>query len=107
MEPVVLRPEDADSWGEFNARFEQEMASRRPRVPPRLLAIGGFFYTMSVLSLGYGHWWLAPCLLVTVAVVVLLARAVTRADQLRARESELARLRDTWLNRLQQDTTTW
>jgi fatty acid desaturase len=102
------RPEEADSWGEFHARLEMEMerASRGNPLTPVWWALGGALFGVGLISNAYayqgGHWVLWLCMLGSLAVVFFMAvRAVERADKVRAREAELAQLRDAWYEHVQ------
>jgi hypothetical protein len=105
--PALPRPEDAGSWGEFNARYELELSRRETRLPPRLLAIGGLFDATIVIIFGSGHWWLLPALGVTGVIFALLGRTALREGQTRARDAELSQLRDAWLEHLHDETASW
>jgi hypothetical protein len=99
-----LLPEQADSWGEFNARLEFEIADRdhAHRLTPLWWSLGGLLFGLALVSSAYAfsdhHWWLWLCMLAALAADLAMAvRAVDRADREHARSAELARLRDAWL----------
>ncbi len=103
-----LLPEHADSWGEFNARLELEIAGqdRARRLTPLWSSVAGLLFGLSLVLCAYAvsdhHWWLWLCMVATLAADVAMAmRAVDRVDRERAREAELARLRDSWLDHLE------
>ena len=100
-----LPPEQADSWGEFNARLELELEGQRDLLTPLLSAVAGLLFGMTLIGCAYAftdrHWWLWVGWLASFAVVLAMAaRAVRRADSRRARAIELARMRDAWLGHL-------
>jgi hypothetical protein len=95
------RPEDADSWGEFNARLEMELDRQGNRMTPVWWALAGVLFAAGLISNAYayqgGHWWLWLCMLASLGIVLMMAfRAVDRADRNRDRERELASLQDAW-----------
>ena len=101
----LLPPEQADSWGEFHARLELELDSRGNLLVPLWRAVAGALFGGTLICCSYAftdrHWWLWLGWLTSFAVVLMMAsRAVRRADGLRARDIELARLRDAWQDHL-------
>ncbi len=100
------RPEEADSWGEFHSRLEIEMtAGQGGWLVPLWWVVGVVAFVVGLMSCGYaferGHWWLWPCAFGALAVDgVLAARAIDRAERCQAREAELARMWDAWLDHL-------
>jgi hypothetical protein len=100
-----LPPEQAESWGEFNARLEVELEGQRGALAPLWSAGAGLLYAAMLICCGYAftdrHWWLWVTWLASFAVVLTIAaRAVRRADSRRARAIELARLQDAWHDHL-------
>jgi hypothetical protein len=102
-----LLPEQADSWGEFQARLEFEAASqdRAHRLTPLWWSLGGLLFGLTLVSCTYAvedhHWWLWLCMLAALAADIAMAvRAVDRADWDRARRAELVRLQEAWQNHL-------
>jgi hypothetical protein len=107
----ILPPEQADSWGEFNARLERELEGQRDLLAPLWSAVAGLLFGMTLICCAYAftdrHWWLWVGWLASFAVVLTMAaRAVRRADSRRARAIELARLRDAWLDHLDRGSPT-
>ena len=101
----LLPPEQADSWGEFHARLELERDSRGNLLVPLWQAVAGALFGGMLICCSYaftdGHWWLWLGWLTSFAVVLVMAsRAVRRADSMRARDIELARLQDAWQDHL-------
>jgi peptidoglycan/LPS O-acetylase OafA/YrhL len=101
----ILPPEQADSWGEFHARLELELESRRNALVPLWRAVAGAMFGLMLICCAYAfadrHWWLWVSWLASLGVVLVMAtRAVRRADGIRARDIELARLRDAWQDHL-------
>ena len=101
----VLLPEQADSWGEFHARLEMELDSRDSLLIPLWWAMGGLLFGAALVSSAYafqgGRWWLWLCVLAPLTADFMLAvRALERAERLRARGAELARLQDAWRDHL-------
>jgi hypothetical protein len=106
-----LPPEQADSWGEFNARLERELEGQRDVLAPLWSAVAGLLFGMTLICSAYAftdrHWWLWVSWLASFAVVLTMAtRAVRRADSRRARAIELARLRDAWQDHLDRESPT-
>jgi peptidoglycan/LPS O-acetylase OafA/YrhL len=104
-------PEEAESWGEFNARLELEAANLEQPQIPLWWIIGGLLFGIALVSCAYafqgGHWWLWLCMLAPLgALGVMATRAVERADRKRAQAAELARLRDAWLDQLERGRPT-
>jgi peptidoglycan/LPS O-acetylase OafA/YrhL len=106
-----LPPEEADSWGEFNARIAYE-ATARGSSPwtPLWWSLSGVLFSVALICSAYafqgGHWWLWLAMLAALAVVgVMAARAVERADRDRARAAELDRLESAWLDHLEQQAS--
>src|ERR1700743_3289282 len=102
----ILPPEQADSWGEFHARLEFEEAAPGSLLIPLCSAAAGLLFGVSLIFGAYafkdGRWWQWVCTLALLAALgVLAVRAVERADRQRAREAELARLNDAWLDHLE------
>ena len=98
-----LLPEQADSWGEFQARLEFEADA--DRLTPVWWALGGLLFGLALVSSAYAftdhHWWLWLCMLAALAADLALAvRAVDRADSDRARRAELERLQEAWRDHL-------
>jgi hypothetical protein len=109
-----LLPERADSWGEFHARLEFELAEQEHahRLTPLWWSAGGLLFGVALVSSAYAftdhHWWLWLCMLAALAADVAMAvRAVDRADQERARRAELARLQEAWQDHLDRGSPTW
>jgi hypothetical protein len=101
----LLPPEQADSWGEFHARLELERDSRVNLLVPLWWAVGGALFGATLIcsayATAYGHWWLWLGFLASFGVVLIMAsRAVRRADGMRARDLELARLQEAWQDHL-------
>jgi hypothetical protein len=108
----VPPPEEADSWGEFNARLEFEAADQGSLLIPLWWIIGGALFAITLICCVYavqpGHWWLWPCMLASLGVLgVLAVRALERADRRREREAELIRLREAWLDHVGRDAHIW
>ena len=108
-----LLPEHADSWGEFNARLEFELADQdhAHRLTPLWWSAGGMLFSFTLVICNYAvedhHWWLWLCMLATLAADIAMAiRAVDRADRERARTAELVRLRESWQNHLDSASAT-
>ena len=106
MSRSVPPPEEADSWGEFNARLELEAADLGHPQMPLWWSVGGVLFGVALICCAYafqgGHWWLWLCMLALLGVLgVMAARAVARADRQRARAAELARLHDAWIEHLE------
>jgi peptidoglycan/LPS O-acetylase OafA/YrhL len=100
-----LPPEQADSWGEFNARLERELERQRNVLTPLWSAGAGLLFGLTLICCAYAfadrHWWLWVGWLASLGVVLTMAaRAVRRADSRRARAIELARLQETWQDHL-------
>jgi hypothetical protein len=96
-----LRPEDADSWGEFRARVEFERAAGDSLWTPVWWAIAGLLFVTALFCCAYairdGRWWLWLVMVVSLGIVgVLAVRGVDRADRERARAAELVELEDAW-----------
>src|ERR1700758_4563789 len=111
MSRSVPPPEDADSWGEFNARLEFEAAALGDPQMPLWWSVGGLLFGVALICCAYafqgGHWWLWLCMLAPLGVSgVLATRAVERADRQRAHAAEVARLRDAWLDHLERGSPT-
>ena len=109
-----LLPEQADSWGEFNARLEFELAGQEHahRLTPLWWSAGGLLFGVALVTSAYAftdhHWWLWLCMLAALAADVAMAvRAVDRADRERSRRAELAALQDAWLKHLDREPPTW
>lgn len=106
-----LPPEQADSWGEFHARLEDEVARRDGRLTPLWYTVAGLLFGTGLISCAYAtqdrQWWLWLCMLAPLAVAgVMAVRAVERADRDRARAIELGRLQDAWLDHLERGSPT-
>jgi hypothetical protein len=106
-----LPPEQAESWGEFNARLELELEGQRDLLTPVWSAVAGLLFGMTLIGCAYAftdrHWWLWVGWLALLAVVLAMAaRGVRRADSRRARAIELARLRDAWQDHLDRESPT-
>jgi drug/metabolite transporter (DMT)-like permease len=106
-----LPPEQADSWGEFNARLELELERQGDALTPLWSAVAGLLFGVTLICCAYAftdrHWWLWLGWLASFAVVLTMAsRAVRRADSRRARAIELARLKDAWQDHLDRGSTT-
>ena len=101
-----LPPEQADSWGEFHARLEVELDNRGEPDWCRCGGpIAGALFALTLICCAYAftdrHWWLWLVWLTAFAVVLVMAtRAARRADSRRARDAELARLKDAWQEHL-------
>jgi hypothetical protein len=102
--PRQQRPEDANSWGEFNACLERESADWGSPLILLWWLVGVLCFVTALLSLGYAlsspHvlWWLWLYAAISLATDgVLASRGVQRADQARTRRAELVELRDAWL----------
>lgn len=101
----VLRPEDADSWGEFRARLEFERTAGQSLWTPAWWAIAGLLFAAGLLSCAYAisdhRWWLWLVMLACLGFVLVLAvRGAEYADKERERASELLKLEDAWLDHL-------
>jgi hypothetical protein len=101
----LLPPEQADSWDEFHARLELELESRGDLLVPLWWAVAGALFGVTLICSAYAftdrHWWLWVGWLTSFAVVLIMAsRAVRRADGIRARDRELARLQEAWQDHL-------
>jgi fatty acid desaturase len=112
MGQAATRPEDADSWGEFHARLEAEMADPGGQLMPLWWTVGVLAFVTGLMSWGYafepGDWWLWPCGLAALAVAgTLAARAITRAERRRDRMAELNQMWDAWLDHSQGRRSTW
>jgi len=104
-----LPPEQADSWGEFHARLEDELAGQRSALAPLWSALAGLLFAAMLICCGYAltdqHWWLWVGWLAAFAVLLTIAaRAVRRADSRRTRAIELARLQDAWQDHLDRES---
>jgi hypothetical protein len=93
-------PEQADSWGEFHARLEQEAAADGSWLGVWWTA-GGLLFACGLISSAYAfedhHWWLWLVMLTSLASAGYLAmRAMDRAERLRARAGELEMLENAW-----------
>jgi len=111
MARQFLPPEQADSWGEFHARLELELESRGDLLVPLWWAVGGALFGATLICCAYAftdrHWWLWLGWLTLFGVVLMMAsRAVRRADSRRARDIELARLKDAWQDQLDRGSPT-
>lgn len=100
-----LRPEDADSWGEFQARLEFERAAGKSPWTPVWWVIGALLFVSALLSCAYAirddRWWLWLVMLASLGFFLVLAvRGVDGADKDRERVAELHRLEDAWLDHL-------
>jgi hypothetical protein len=100
-----LPPEQADSWGEFHARLELELESRGNPRAALWQAVAGALFGAMLICCAYAftdrHWWLWLGWLTSFGVVLVMAsRAARRADSRRARDMELARLKDAWQDHL-------
>ena len=102
-----MLPERADSWGDFNARLEFELAGQdhAHRLTPLWWSLGGLLFGVALISSAYAltehHWWLWLCMLAALAACLTMAvRAVDRADRERSRRAELARLQEAWQDHL-------
>ena len=106
-----LPPEQADSWGEFNARLERELEGQGDALVPLWWALAGLLFGATLICCAYAftdrHWWLWLGWLASFAVVLTMAsRAARRADSRRARAIELGRLKDAWQDHLDRGSTT-
>jgi peptidoglycan/LPS O-acetylase OafA/YrhL len=113
MAREFLPPEQADSWGEFNARLEHELelAGRGDALAPLWWAVAGLLFGATLICCTYAftdrHWWLWLAWLASFAVVLAMAsRAARRADSRRARATELNRLKDSWQDHLDRGGST-
>jgi peptidoglycan/LPS O-acetylase OafA/YrhL len=110
MGRASLPPEQADSWGEFHARLERELADPGHPLIPVWWGVAGLLFGIALICCGYafqgGRWWLWLGMLAPLGVVgMIAARAVERADRKRARAAELARLQDTLLDHVERRPT--
>jgi len=101
----VPAPEDADSWDEYRARLELELAAGQSLWTPVWWAISGLLFAATLLSCAYAiqdrSWWLWLIMLASLGFfLVLAARGVDHADQARQRTAELLRLEEAWLEHL-------
>jgi hypothetical protein len=99
------RPEEADSWGEFHARLEAELAGRRSPWTPLWWVLAGLLFGAGLICNAYAYqgrgWVLWAGMLASLSIVgVMAARAVDRADRDRTRAAELADLQDAWRQHL-------
>jgi hypothetical protein len=102
---ALPRPEDADSWGEFNARLECETDSLKSPITVWWWTAAVALFGAGVMLSGYAltdrDWWLFPCALAPLLVAgVMSVREFDRATRARTRAAELDRLRDAWLDHL-------
>ncbi len=102
---IQLRAEDASTWSECNARIERELASRGSWVTALTWASAGFLFADGLIAcasaLSGGGWLMWALMLGSLAgLVVMASRAASRADQNRRRNGEIARLREAWLEHL-------
>ncbi len=72
---------------------------------PLWWAVAGALFGVTLICSAYAftdrHWWLWVGWLTSFAVVLIMAsRAVRRADGIRARDRELARLQEAWQDHL-------
>jgi hypothetical protein len=100
-----LPPEDADSWGEFHARLEFELADQGSWLTPAWGVAAALLFVAALLSWGYAMQYHYPWLWLTgfgaLSVLgVMAVRAVNRADQRAARAVELGLLEDAWQEHL-------
>jgi hypothetical protein len=98
-----LLPEQADSWGEFHARLEIELASRDDdlRLRPLWWSVGGLLFGVTLMTCAYAtqdhHWWLWICMVAALAADIALAiRALDHTEYEHARMAELNRMQDLW-----------
>jgi hypothetical protein len=101
----LLPPEDADSWGEFRARLEFELAAPGSWLTPLWGVVAAVLFVNALLSCGYAMQYHRPLLwlsaLASLSVLgVMAVRAVERADRRRARMAELSRFEDAWQEHL-------
>jgi hypothetical protein len=104
-------PEQADCWGEFNARLELELENRGNPLTPLWGAIAGLLFGLTLICSAYaftaGHWWLWLGWLTSFAVVLIMASlGVRRGDSRRARDVELGKLKDAWQDHLDRGSAT-
>ena len=104
-------PEQADSWGEFHARLEQEMTTSQSSWSGLWWSVAGLLFGVGLISCAYAvqehHWWLWLAMLTPLAIDgVMAARAVDRADRARARAIELNRMESAWLAHLERGSPT-
>jgi hypothetical protein len=110
MRREFLPPEQADSWGEFHARLELELEGQADALAPLWWALSGLLFGATLICCAYAftdrHWWLWVTWLTSFAVVLMMAsRAARRADGMRARDIELAKLQDAWQDHLDRSTS--
>ena len=96
-----LPPEDADSWGEFRARLEFELAGQGSWLTPLWGVVAALLFVVALLSTGYAMqyhrpWLWLPALGSLGVLGVMAVRGVERADRRRAREAELGLFEDAW-----------
>jgi hypothetical protein len=109
---ALPRPEDADSWGEFNARLERETDSLKSPLTVWWWTAAVALFGTGLMSGGYaltdGGWWLFPCALAPLLAAGLMSvREVDRATRARVRAAELDRLRTAWLDHLHGGAAPW
>jgi hypothetical protein len=102
---IVPRAEDARSWGEFNTRIDRELAARASWGTSLARASAGVLFADVLIScadaFSGGGWWMWVLMLGSLgALGVIAVRAVDLADRNRERNYEIARLREAWLEHL-------
>lgn len=109
-----LLPERADSWGEFHARLEIELARQDEGdwLTPLWWSMGGLLFALALVSCAYafqgGHWWLWLCMVAALAADLAMAiRALDRTEREHARRAELARMQEIWQDHLDRESPTW
>jgi len=106
-----LRPEDADSWGEFHARLEYEQANTGSPLTLLWWLVGALLFATALFSCAYAvqdkRLWLWLCMLASLgALGVMAVRAVEATDRRRARAAELRHLQDAWIDHVDRRSPT-
>jgi len=105
MSREFLPPEEADSWGEFRARLEFELAEQGSWLTPLWGVVAAALFVVALLSSGYAMQYHRPllwlCALASLGPLGVMAlRAVEQADRRRARAAELGVFEDAWQEHL-------
>lgn len=94
-------PEQADSWGEFHARIEQERAALGGQWSPLWRSVAAVVFVAGLLFCAYGfqssHWWLWVAMIVSLSIVgVMASRAMSNAERNGNRAAQLDRMEQEW-----------
>lgn len=94
-------PEQADSWGEFHARIEQERAALGGNWSALWRSVAAVVFVAGLLCCAYGtqggDWWLWIAMIVSFSIVGMMAsRALSNAERNGNRAAQLDRMEQEW-----------